>query len=193
MKARYFRSPEAFREWLEAHHDTETEVLVGFYKKHTGKQGMSWSQAVDQALCFGWIDGIGRRVDDERNTIRFTPRKKSSTWSKVNINKVTELERLGLMQPAGRAAFEARSEARTGTYSYENRPQELPPEYLRPFKKERAAWKFFEAQPPSYRRTAIWWIVTAKKEETRQKRLAKLIEDSREGRRLKQFVSPSRR
>jgi uncharacterized protein YdeI (YjbR/CyaY-like superfamily) len=190
LKPVFFASPDDFRDWLEEHHQSETELLVGFYKKGSGKPSMTWSQSVDQALCFGWIDGVRRGLDDESYTIRFTPRKKRSTWSKVNVAKVEALERDGRMRPAGRAAYEARSEDNTGIYSFERaRPAELPPEYRERFTPE--ASEFFESQPPGYRRTAIHWVMSAKKEETRERRLATLIEDSVAGRRLANLTRPA--
>ncbi len=179
----FFENADEFRAWLEKYHGSETELLVGFYKKGSGRPSMTWSQSVDEALCFGWIDGIRRGRDEESYTIRFTPRKANSTWSKVNVAKVEALQREGRMRPAGRAAYEARSADNTGIYSFERaRPAELPPEYEERFTP--AAREFFDAQPPGYRRTAIHWVVSAKKEETRLRRLATLIEDSAAGRRL---------
>ena len=185
-KAIFFDSPEAFYDWLAEHHDTETEVFVGMYKKATGKQTMSWSQAVDQALCFGWIDSVMRRIDDERHMQRFTPRKPGSNWSKVNVEKMAKLEAAGLMTDAGRKAFEARTEEKTGVYSFEAKDAaKLPPEFEKRLKGR--ARKFFEEQAPWYRRAVTHWIVSAKKEETRVRRLEALIEDSAQERRLKQF------
>src|SRR5215212_10203172 len=190
MEPVYFESPAAFRSWLEVHHETATELWVGFYKKGTGRPSMTWSESVDQALCFGWIDGIRRGVDAERYVMRFTPRKARSTWSKVNIAKVAELTAQGLMWPAGLRAFAQRDEANSGIYSFEQASRELPPEYAARFQEDAAAWVFFEAQPAGYRRTAIHWVVSAKREETRRKRLATLIEDSARGRRLAQLTRP---
>ena len=184
MKINYFRSPAEFRKWLTIHHATERELHVGYYKKSTGKPSMTWPESVDEALCFGWIDGIRRSVDEERYTIRFTPRKRTSTWSSVNIKRVAELTELGLMQPAGLEAFKARREYRSGIYAYEQRTAELPEPYRGLLKKNRAAWKFFESQPPGYRKQIHWWIVCAKREETRLKRLERLIAESAAGRRV---------
>jgi uncharacterized protein YdeI (YjbR/CyaY-like superfamily) len=175
----FFDGPEDFRRWLEAHHDTETEVHVGFWKKATGKQTMSWSQAVDQALCFGWIDGKVNRIDDQRHRQRFTPRKRGSNWSKINVEKVAKLEAEGLMTDAGRRAFEERVDERTGVYSFEARRQELPPEYAERLRG--AAREYYESRPPWYRRTSAHWVTSAKKEETKLKRLATLIECSEQG------------
>jgi uncharacterized protein YdeI (YjbR/CyaY-like superfamily) len=187
-QAIFFDGPQDFYAWLERHHADEDEVLVGFYKKHTGKQTMTWSQAVAQALCFGWIDGVMNRVDDERHVQRFTPRRPGSNWSKVNMEKMTRLEAEGLVAPAGRKAFEGRSEEKTGIYSFESKEAaELPPEYERQLRRDAAAGEHFDAQAPWYRRTVTHWVVSAKKEETRLRRLAQLIEASAQGNRLRQF------
>jgi uncharacterized protein YdeI (YjbR/CyaY-like superfamily) len=181
---RFFATPADFRRWLEEHHATARELLVGFYKKDSGKPSITWPESVDEALCVGWIDGVRKRIDDESYTIRFTPRKASSTWSAVNIKRITELIAEGRVLPAGLAAFEKRSEEKSGIYSYEQREAaELDPEAEKQFRANEAAWEFFQAQPAWYRKTAIWRVVSAKKEETRQKRLALLIEASAGGRR----------
>ncbi len=185
MKPRFFRSPADWRAWLEEHHLSETELHVGFHKKLTGRPSLTWSESVDQALCFGWIDGVRRRVDDDRYTIRFTPRKPTSAWSHVNIAKVAALQAAGLMHPAGLAAFEARLGGRSRIYSYEQRHEaELAPADLATFRASATAWRYFASQPAGYRHTATFWVVSAKKEETRQRRLAQLIVDSAAGRRI---------
>jgi uncharacterized protein YdeI (YjbR/CyaY-like superfamily) len=185
----FFESPEQFRAWLEEHHETEAELIVGYYRKRTGRPSMTWQQSVDEALCFGWIDGIRRGIDDDSYTIRFTPRKATSNWSSVNIARVAELEREGRMRPAGRAAFERRSAARSGIYSYEQRQAaRLDAEQQREFEANAAAWAFFSEQPPGYRRTATHWVVNAKRPDTRAKRLATLIADSAAGRRLRHLT-----
>jgi uncharacterized protein YdeI (YjbR/CyaY-like superfamily) len=190
----FFASPAEFRAWLEAHHATETEVMVGFYRKATGQPTMTWSESVDQALCFGWIDGVRRSLDESRYVMRFTPRQLRSNWSKINIAKVAELTAQGLMMPAGRRAFEQREEARSGVYSFEQeRPHELPPEYVARFQGNPTAWDLFQQQPPGYRRTATHWVMSAKREETRLKRLATLIGDSANGRRIAQLTRPGDR
>jgi uncharacterized protein YdeI (YjbR/CyaY-like superfamily) len=195
----YFSSPEEFRAWLEEHHQAQTEVWVGYWKKATGKPSLTWSQAVDQALCFGWIDGVLRRVDDERHVQRFTPRKPTSNWSAINIAKVEQLRAEGLMRPAGEAAFarrrdaseavtSAQREAESGIYSYEQRDKAaLDPQQEERFRANAAAWENFMAMPPSYRKMALWWVVSAKRPETRERRLGTLIEDSAAGRRLAQM------
>ena len=184
-KAIYFRSPAEFRAWLVKHHATEPELLVGFHKTATGKPSLTWSQSVDQAICFGWIDGVRRRVDEDQYTIRFTPRKPRSNWSRINITKVEELRKAGLMTPAGEQAYAAREEKRSGVYSFEQeRPQELSRGYQKRFRANRKAWEYYQAQAPYYRRTIAFWVMSAKKEETREKRLATLIADSARGRRV---------
>ena len=189
MAVKFFKSPPDFRKWLAANHASQTELWVGFYKRASGKASITWPQSVDEALCFGWIDGIRKSIDDVSYKIRFTPRKQRSTWSAVNIKRVGELSEQGLMSEAGVKAFEARQENRSGIYSYEQRSPELPELYAKKLKKNTAAWKFFEAQPPSYRKAVNWWIVSAKQEETRLKRLHKLIEDSAAGQRIAQFTA----
>jgi uncharacterized protein YdeI (YjbR/CyaY-like superfamily) len=182
MKTTYFRAPGNFRKWFEKHHATDRELWVGFYKKNSGKPSIMWPESVKEALCFGWIDGIRKRVDEESYTIRFTPRKRGSTWSAVNIKYALELTEQGLMRPPGLAAFEARREIRSGIYAYEQRTASLPEPYFGQLKKHKAAWKFFESQPAWYRKQISWWVVSAKKEETRAKRLEKLIAESAAGR-----------
>jgi uncharacterized protein YdeI (YjbR/CyaY-like superfamily) len=189
----FFDGPEAFREWLAANHETASEVVVGFYKKATGKQTMTWSQAVDQALCFGWIDSVRKSIDETSYANRFTPRKPKSNWSAVNVKRVGELIELGLMTPAGRKAFEAREEDRTAVYSYEQRPQDLPPEYERELRKNARAARFWRAQPAGYRKAATWWVVSAKREDTRLRRLAALIRHSSTGERIPPLTPPAQR
>ena len=184
MKPTFFATPAKFRAWLERNHDRAAELLVGFYKKDSGKPSITWPESVDEALCFGWIDGVRRRIDDESYSIRFTPRRKGSIWSAVNIRRAEELKKSGRMAPAGLAAYDARDEAKSRIYSFENRPRELPAEYEKKFRANRTAWKFFSEQPPGYRRLMIFWIMSAKKQETRAKRLDRLIEKSANERRL---------
>ena len=184
MKLKFFRTPPDFRKWLEQHHATEQELLVGFYKKGSGKPSITWPESVKEALCFGWIDGIRRHVDEESYSIRFTPRKRTSTWSAINIKYVAELIEQGLMRPPGLAAYEARREYKSGIYSYEQRTATIPEPYPSQFKKHKAAFEFFESQPAGYRKQMSWWIVSAKQEETRLKRLEKLIAESAAGRRV---------
>jgi uncharacterized protein YdeI (YjbR/CyaY-like superfamily) len=185
METRFFETPAEFRAWLAENHGTATELGVVLHSKASGKPTMTWSDAVDQALCFGWIDSVARRLDDTSRVQRFTPRKPKSNWSAVNIKKVEELTAQGLMAPAGLAAFARREEARSGVYSYENRHlASLDPEREAMFRADPGAWEFFLRQPPSYRQLAIYRVMTAKREETRSKRLAQLIEASADGRRL---------
>ncbi|HLO57886.1 MAG TPA: YdeI/OmpD-associated family protein [Bacteroidales bacterium] len=180
----FFKNRDEFREWLQNHYKTKKELVVGFYKTKTGKPSMTWSESVDQALCFGWIDGIRRSIDDVSYSIRFTPRNPNSVWSSINIKKVEELTQKGLMTPEGLDAFNKRKPEKSGIYSFENKPGQLTPEMESQFKKETAAWDFFNLQAPSYRRTVIHWILSAKTETTRQNRLSKLIEASSDKKRL---------
>ena len=181
----YFASPQEWREWLLEHHATAGEALVGFYKKHTGRQGMSWSQAVDEALCFGWIDTVVRRVDDDRHYQRFTPRKPQSTWSAVNIDKAERLIAEGRMTDAGLAAYAARTDENSRIYAFEQSEAQLPPEALARLRANEAAWAFWESRPAGYRKIATWWVISAKRPETREKRLATLIDDCAAGRLIK--------
>jgi uncharacterized protein YdeI (YjbR/CyaY-like superfamily) len=184
MKPRSFATADDFRKWLEVNHATESELLVGFLKVKTGKQCMTWSESVDHALCFGWIDGVRKRIDDESYTIRFTPRRPGSIWSAINIAKVRELEKKGLMRPAGIAAFGKRIDSKSAIYSYEKDPERLDPKYERRFRKNKDAWEFFERQPPGHRRLMIHFVMSAKQEKTRTSRLEKLILASEIGKRL---------
>lgn len=185
MNPRFFKSPSTFNKWLAANHAKSKELWVGFYKKETGKPSITWPESVEEALCLGWIDGVRKNIDDESYMIRFSPRKPTSIWSAVNIRIALKLIKEKRMQPAGLKAFAARKENRSGIYSYEQRSPELVEPYAAEFKRNEAAWKFFEAQPPYYRKTMNWWVVSAKQEETRLKRLQTLIEASAEGRRLR--------
>ncbi|HEX8539469.1 MAG TPA: YdeI/OmpD-associated family protein [Cystobacter sp.] len=185
----FFATPADWRAWLEKHHDQQPELLVGFYKRDSGRPSITWPESVDQALCFGWIDGVRKRLDEHSYTIRFTPRKPRSIWSTVNIRRVRELIEQGLMRPAGLRAFEARTEERSEIYSYEQKQDAaLPEAYDKQLKANEKAWTFFQSQAPWYQRTALHWITSAKKEETRLKRLATLIQDSAEGRTLRNFT-----
>ena len=185
----FFADAQAFRAWLAAHAHDARELLVGFHKVGTGKPCMSWSESVDQALCFGWIDGVRKRVDDATYTIRFTPRKAGSIWSAVNIDKIAKLRAQGLMTPAGKAAFALRSEDRSRVYSHERTADaELAPEDLARFRRHQAAWAFFEACPPGARKRMLHVVTSAKKPETRAARLDRLIEACAEGRRLDQWA-----
>jgi uncharacterized protein YdeI (YjbR/CyaY-like superfamily) len=184
MNPKFFKSPSAFRKWLEAHHASSKELWVGFYKKGSGKPSITWPESVDEALCFGWIDGIRKSIDEEGYMIRFTPRKPTSVWSAVNIRNIEKLIKENRMLPAGVKAFGVRKENRSGIYSYEQRSAELVEPYLGELKRNKTAWKFFQSQPAGYRKQMNWWVVSAKQEETRLKRLAKLIEESAAGRRL---------
>ena len=188
-KPAFFERAADFRKWLEAKHESESELLVGFHKRDSGRESMTWPESVAQALCFGWIDGVRRRVDDDSYTIRFTPRKSSSIWSTVNTKKMRELIADGLVRPAGMRAFERRSEEKSSIYAYENRHTAVfDADTEREFKRHKAAWKFFEACPPWYKRTAIWRIISAKRAETRASRLAELIACCADGRSIPTLV-----
>jgi uncharacterized protein YdeI (YjbR/CyaY-like superfamily) len=185
MNPEFFKTPAAFRKWLAANHAKSNELWVGFYKKGSDQPSITWPESVDEALCFGWIDGIRKSIDEESYKIRFTPRKPTSVWSAVNIRNVAKLIEQDRMQAAGMKAFAARKENRSGIYAYEQRSPELVEPYLGKLKQNKAAWKFFQAQPPSYRKVMNWWVVSAKREETRIKRLEQLIEESAQGRRIR--------
>ena len=180
---RYFETEADFRRWLERNHDRASELLVGFHKKGSGRASIDWPQARDQALCFGWIDGVRRSLGDSAYTIRFTPRRKGSIWSRVNIERFKALKATGQMKEAGERAFEGGRE-RTDHYSYENAERSLSPEEEEMFRANEAAWKDFEGRPKGYRKMVLYWVTSAKKPETRAKRLATLIEDSAAGRKI---------
>ena len=182
--ATFFSSPAALRKWFDRHHETAGMLWVGFHKKHTGEPSVTWPEAVDEALCVGWIDGIRKSIDENRYKIRFTPRRRSSIWSAVNIARVGALEKEKRMRPAGRAAFAQRRENRSGIYAYEQRPIDLPGPYEAVLKKNEAAHAFFNAQPPSYRKLATWFVLSAKKEATRLARLKRLVDFCAAGKRL---------
>ncbi|MGE5205974.1 MAG: YdeI/OmpD-associated family protein [Chlamydiota bacterium] len=194
MKPRFFASPALFRDWLAKHGADAQELLVGFYKKGSGLASITWPEAVDAALCFGWIDGVRRSLGDSSYTIRFTPRKPTSTWSAVNIKRVEELTQAGLMQPPGLSAFQQRKQEKSKIYSYEQKQAaQLSSAQERRFRANKKAWEFFQRQPTWYRRVATFWVVSAKREETRQNRLARLIEDSAQHRTIPPLTRPKPR
>lgn len=176
--ATFFSTPAEWRHWLEAQHQEADFLWVGYYKKHTGIPSMTWEESVDEALCFGWIDGIRKRIDSEAYKIRFTPRKKSSIWSGKNLNRIKELLEVELVSPAGITAYESRSADKSVVYAYENKDKAvLPPEYERQLRAEPEAWAFFsEELAPSYRQTSIWWVIKAKQQATRDRRIQILID-----------------
>jgi len=186
LKPKFFRTSADFETWLQKNYATATELWVGFYKKDSGKPSITWPESVDQALCFGWIDGIRKSVDEISYQIRFTPRRRGSIWSAINIKRAKELVRQERMRPSGLNAFAARIENKSGIYSYEQRSTELAEPYAQLLKKNETASNFFEIQPASYRKMIAWWIVSAKREETRMARLAKLISESAKRKRLLQ-------
>ena len=183
MQIKIFNSAAELREWLEKNHDRVTELWMGFYNKRTHKKSITYREALDEALCFGWIDGVRKSINQTTYKQRFTPRKPKSYWSAVNISRVGELAKLGRIAPPGGKAFEQRT-SDSGRYSFESRPKQLPLAYERQFKATPRAWEFFRAQAPWYQRTSSFWVVSAKQQETRQRRLATLISDSEKGRRL---------
>ena len=179
----FFATPAEWREWLAEHHARAVEAWVGFYKVDSGRPSLTWREAVDEALCFGWIDGLRRSIDETSYSNRFTPRRPTSTWSLVNVRRVAELTKSGRMQPAGLKAYANRAEEKTGIYTFEqSRETPLPEAYADRFRSNRPAWAFFKKQAPWYQRTAVRWVLDAKREETRGKRLSTLIADSAEGR-----------
>ena len=189
---RFFSSPDELRDWFDANHATATELWLGHHRKSTGRPTIAWSDAVDEALCVGWIDGVRYSLDDKRFAQRFTPRRKGSNWSAINVGRVEELIRQGRMRPAGLRAFEQRREDRLGVYSYEQRAEaKLPKEFEGELRANTKAWTFFQAQPPGYRATATWWVVSAKREDTRRRRLGGLIDHSERGRAVPPLARPA--
>ena len=189
----HFSSPEEFRNWLAQNHATANELFVGFYKKSSGKEGATYSEALDEALCYGWIDGVRRSVDSESYTIRFTPRKSKSIWSLVNVRHVERLQKAGKMAEPGIKAFAVREKQRTGIYAFEQKRPGLSAKFKKLFRANATAWKFFANQAPRYQRTAGYWVRSAKQEETRVRRLAKLMQVSANGRRLDQLTPKAAR
>jgi len=181
---RSFASARVYRAWLASHHKTATELVIRCYKTHAKEEGLTYAEALDESLCFGWIDGVRRSVDAESFSVRFTPRRPGSVWSAVNIRKATELAAAGRMRPAGRAAFAARARRDSKRYSYESKPAALDPALERDLKRDRGAWRFFQAQAPWYRRTSVFWVMEAKRGETRARRFATLLKCSAKGERI---------
>ena len=184
MTPTFFAKPSDFRKWLKKNHKKETELLVGFYKVGTGKESISWSQSVDEALCFGWIDGVRKSIDKDSYCIRFTPRRSTSIWSAINIKKVEALTKQGLMKPAGLASFEKREEKKSRIYAYEKDLISLNKNYEKKFKTNKKAWTFFKSQAPSYQKVLVHWIMSAKQEATQISRLEKLINSSEAGKKV---------
>jgi len=188
---KFFKGPDALRQWFERNHAKVDELWIGFYKVDSGRPSVTWPQSVDEALCFGWIDGIRKRIDDVSYKIRFTPRRASSNWSLVNVKRVGELTKAGRMRPPGLKAFQESKEARTGVYSYEQRVMQFDAACEKVFKANRTAWEFFQSQPPYYRKMVSWYVMSAKKDETRLKRLNTLIDESAHARRI-DLVPPAK-
>jgi len=183
-KITFFPAQSALRKWFERNHNKQDELWAGYYKKHTGKPSITWQESVDEALCFGWIDGIRKSIDDESYKIRFTPRRKGSTWSAVNIKRINELIKLGLVKPAGLDAFNQRDEKKTRQYSLEQKEITLPSEFAKKIKANKKAWEYFQKLPPYAKRLSIWWVIEAKRDETKLKRLNTLIECFSKGKRI---------
>ena len=183
----HFETPDAFREWLEENHDRKEVLWVGFWKKSTGRPSITWPESVEVALCFGWIDGLRRSVDEERYAIRFTPRRPGSIWSARNLEVYAELEAAGRVAAPGRAAYEVRDPEKTNRYSFEREEAELDEAFERRFRENPEAWSFFRSQPPGYRKITIHWVMSAKREDTRERRLKTLIEDSAAGLKIKEL------
>ena len=181
MEPVFFAKKSDFRKWLQKNHIKETELLVGFYKVGSGKPSITWSQSVDEALCFGWIDGVRKSIDKDSYQIRFTQRRPGSIWSAINIKKVEELKKQGLMQPTGLASFEKRTEARSRLYSHEKEEAAFPANFIKQFKANKKAWQYFESLAPSYRTISAHWVMSAKQEATRLNRLNQLIAESAAG------------
>lgn len=192
MKPTFFKTPADFRAWLETSHETAAELLVGFYKKDSGKPSITWPESVDEALCYGWIDGIRRRIDDASYSIRFTPRRRGSIWSNVNAKRVAVLTKERRMRPAGVKAFEARDAKKSGVYSFERETAAFSPALLKVFRANAKAWTFFQAQPPGYKHLATFFVTSAKRDETRLRRLESLIALSAKGRRL-EMMRPAKK
>ena len=192
MKPKFFKTPAELRRWLTKNHAGKTELWIGFYKKASGRGGITYAQALDEALCFGWIDGVRKRVDDDSFMMRFSPRKEQSSWSAVNLRRFAELKKKGVVRAPGTKAFEARSKKKK-PYSRESRPEKLAPSLEKKFRARKKAWAFFEDQPAGYRKTAIWWVMSAAKPETQLRRLTLLIGDSSRGIRLPEAEGKSRK
>jgi uncharacterized protein YdeI (YjbR/CyaY-like superfamily) len=188
MFATFFPTQSHLRKWFEKNHNKADELWVGYYKKTTGKPSITWQESVDEALCFGWIDGIRKSVDDESYKIRFTPRRKSSIWSTINIKRINELIKLGLVQPAGLEVFNNRDFKRTNQYSFEKENVKLSKEFEKKIKANKKAWEYFQHLAPTYKKPSIWWVMSAKKEDTKLRRLNTLIKCSEEGRKIPPLV-----
>ena len=191
MKPKFFTTPEKFRQWLEKNHASADELEIGFYKKSSGKKSITYKEALDEALCFGWIDGVKRSLDETSYQQRFTPRRARSIWSLVNVKHVERLKKEGKMHAAGLAAYEQRDPKRTGIYAFENAPREISAEYEKEFRKTKGAWEYFQTYPPYLKKTVSYWVMSAKKEETRSARLQRLIESCARGERI--GVLPSKK
>jgi uncharacterized protein YdeI (YjbR/CyaY-like superfamily) len=184
VNIKFFKDQQSLRKWFEKNHDKKDELWLGYYKKSSGRKSVTYKESVDTALCFGWIDGIAKGIDEEKYCQRYTPRRKGSIWSAVNIKKIEELTRAGLMHKAGLEKFNSRDQSKTNLYSFEQSEIKLPPAYQKMIKANKKAWEYFSKAPPGYRRTSTWWVISAKQEETRLRRLKTLIKDSAAGRKI---------
>lgn len=193
MDPKFFSSAEKFRQWLDKNHDRVSELLVGLHKKGSGKKSITYAEALDEALCFGWIDGVRKNLNETSYTIRFTPRKPKSIWSNVNVRHVERLKKEGRMLQPGLEAYALRDPKRTGIYAFENRPKEFSPAYEKKFRANKAAWEFFQTMAPSLRRTYIFWVMSAKREETQLHRLGLLIASSEKGVRYGKLIAKPKR
>jgi len=189
----FFKTPADFRKWLDQNHEGATALWLAFFQKDSGRPSITYPEALDEALCYGWIDGVRKAIDDASYTIRFTPRKPGSIWSQINLRRVGELTKIGRMMPSGIAVFRARDLEKENRYSFENRPQKLDPIGEKKFRANKKAWEFFQSQPPGYQRVAIWWVISAKREETRLRRLQKLIACAEKRERIPQVISKNRK
>jgi uncharacterized protein YdeI (YjbR/CyaY-like superfamily) len=192
QEIKFFATPASFRAWLKKHHAKRSELIVGFYKKDSGRKSITWPESVEQALCFGWIDGVRRSLGEDAYSIRFTPRRATSIWSQVNLRKMEQLIEAGLVEKAGLHAYAKRNEAKTKLYSFEKPPKEFDAPLLKRFKSNKKAWSFWEKQPPGYRKILTHWVMSAKQEATRERRLASLIETSADGARV-ELTNPFRK
>lgn len=193
MEITFFKTPDEFRAWLETNHQNEKELLVGFYKKSSGNPSITWPESVDHALCFGWIDGVRKNIDEVSYYIRFTPRKPKGIWSKINVKRIEELTKLGLMMPAGLKAFSERDQKKQGIYAYENEVQQFHKDFEKEFRANKKAWSFYKEQAPWYIRNTTHWVMRAKQETTRLNRLRLLIKDSEKGQRLEMYSYKSKK
>lgn len=193
MEVLFFPTPTDFRKWLTENHESAQEQWIGYYKKASGIPSITWPESVDEALCFGWIDGLRKTIDEKSYKIRFTPRRPNSNWSAVNLKRIEELKQQGLIQPAGLTAYQKWKESKSAQYSYEQQNVDMNPVYLEQIKENPDAWQFYEALAPSYKRASIWWVMSAKREETRLRRLNVLIESSAKSEKIPMLINSKKK